>query len=375
MPHAETGRGWRWHVARGLEEAEQLAGPWNALAERERLTPTGDATWMSCFWSAFGEHDRDLHVHALYEGDALRAAVPLRRHGGLGSRWLPVANAHTPRWLFAFDGSRPEAAGEILRHLLDSAAGVDLGPIPPAHPAIPALRDAARAQGRLVSEEARGGDAVVELRGTWEEFRQTFRRNLRINTEKHTRALESRGALAYEVAAPSHLSRELEECFELETRGWKGERGAPVIADARTAVFYRDLAMRSAEASRFALYLLKLDGRIIAFEFGIRAHGQLDQLKCSFDPEWHSMSPGNILRFFMLRDEIAKGEVRSYHMGRPSDWKLRWASRVDPLVRLRVYRRGLWGGAQYLAGPVLRRLVKGNPALDALARRLRRKPG
>jgi CelD/BcsL family acetyltransferase involved in cellulose biosynthesis len=150
------------------------------------------------------------------------------------------------------------------------------------------------------------------------------------------------------------------------------EYGAPILSDPRSHAFYTRLARASAAAGRFALYLLKLQDRLIAFEYCLRAQRKIDLLKPSYDPELAKFSPGNVLRWLILQHEIALGEIDSYHLGRSSDWKKHWVTRTEPLTRLRIYGPGFRSRLAYHGGPRLRAAVKRLPGVHRVYHALRR---
>jgi CelD/BcsL family acetyltransferase involved in cellulose biosynthesis len=366
-------RGLRWKVFRGFAAIERLAEDWNRGAHSGTLSPTADAIWMRAFWQAFSDRKDTLVLHALYQGEQLLAVVPVRPCGRWVRAWYSIRNPESPYWMFWMDESRPELGVAVLDHLLEAADYIDFGPLHEHGPLLSALTAAAADLKYRVVIEPRGADAFVSLQGDWEAARTRLSRNQQQQASRKMRQLQQLGNLTYEVVrGGSGFQGLLEECFELETKGWKGVEGAPMKSDPRTYTFYKELALNSAAAGRFALYLLRLDGRLIAFEYCLRAQGKIDMLKLSFDPEYAKYSPGNVLRLMLLQDEADRGEVRSYHMGRPSEWKERWATDIAPLVQLRVYGHRLSSSLAYLGGPVLKQTVKSVPGVQQLRAALRK---
>jgi CelD/BcsL family acetyltransferase involved in cellulose biosynthesis len=271
-----------------------------------------------------------------------------------------------------FDDSLPETYGHALDHLLRSASVLDFGRLPSRGPLYERLSAAARRKGLRVGTKPTDGEAIIDLPGTWAELRGTLSRSLRKNTESAERKLAGMGRLGFEVIeGPPELPGVLEECFDLETLGWKGERGSPIRSSASVLRFYTELARSAAAAGRFALYTLRLDGRLIAFEYCLRAQGRIALLKISFDPEVARQSPGHVLRFKILQRECEKGQIQAYSMGAESQWKLHWATRVEPVVKVRVYGGGLLGRVAYLAGPGTRTVLGRSDTLLRVARRIR----
>ncbi len=363
-----------WQVECGIAAIERCAPAWDELAHNNSMSPTADALWMRCFWCAFGDVDESLVLHSAYQRDALVAVLPLRRTGNLLRKWSSISNVHTPYSMFAIDEGGPEVATQIVDHLLASADLFELERMRCNDPLYTALIEAARWHRLPIAEDVQGGDHVIELFAPWDRFLLSLPPKMRRETARKMRQLERVGRVEFElIASEPELTPALEACFELETRGWKGGGGSPIKDDPRTLYFYTELARALAAAGRFALYMLKLDGAIIAYEYCLRAQGKIDQLKPSFDPNYSKYSPGNVLRYRILEKEICDGEISSYHLGTPAGWKYHWTKRVDSLVRLRIYGRGVRSRLGYYTGPQLRGALKKSATLRAAVGWVRRR--
>jgi len=211
---------------------------------------------------------------------------------------------------------------------------------------------------------------VIDLPASPAEF--PLSRNLISTTLRKKRQLARLGELEFDVVTGGPaLQQVLAECFALETLGWKGQRGAPIISQPDTLQFYSELAEASAAAGRLALYTLRLNSTLIAFEYCLRHNGRIDMLKLSYHPRFGHHSPGNVLRLLVLEGEIKSGETRSYHMGLASEWKTRWATRLEPLCWLGIYDRGFRGTVAYLGGTWSGRLRRRTGRLRRRVGRLR----
>jgi CelD/BcsL family acetyltransferase involved in cellulose biosynthesis len=338
----------RW-IELDIETAvTMLSDEWRRLAETSETPPTVNPMWQRAYWRAFHTTRRAPRVHALWGGEGVAAVIPVRRTGQLVRRWSFGVNAHTPYVSLAL-GRSPEVAIGALEHLMGSAEMLDLGPLYTHGPATATLARVARERGFRVRQDARGTDAVIDLPASPAEFHLSLSRKLVGNTFRAHRQLTRLGRLDFEVltGGPA-LAKVLAECFTLETLGWKGQRGVPIRSRPDTLRFYSELAEAAADAGRLALYTLRLNSALIAFEYCLRHEGRIDLLKLSFHPDFSHYSPGNVLRFLLLEHEIKSGQGGSYHMGLAGGWKTRWATRSEPLCRLRIYDRGVRGTVAYV---------------------------
>lgn len=348
-----------WRVL-PLAQLEQLAEPWNELIDGT-VSPLADRAWLCAWAEAFGV-PTSAAVHALVDGDQLLAALALRREGRVVRVWGSLENEHWPYWVFPWPAPDPASASRLLDQLLADADYLFLRRLHLEGPACRALLGAAEQRGLPHSVIRHPqSDAVIELGPRWADLEARLSKNLVRDTPRKRRRLARMGRLELAILdqpGPT-LGQALEECFDLEARGWKGESGSPIRSRPETLRFYREVAQRFAAAGRFVLYLLKLDGRLVAFEYCLRGGGHLEMLKLSFDPALSKNSPGNVLRMMLLEKEVAAGRTHTYHLGRVSPWKLRWATRVSPVGTLRIYAHSLRGRATYLLGPALRARAKG----------------
>lgn len=354
-----------WTVE-GRDALVRIASDWDACADAMDAQPVCDPIFTRCLADSFLTEADDFSLHLLWQGSRLVSAIPMMRTGLVPRTWASFDNPHHPYWLFPLDPNVPGAAEEVVEHWM---ADADYGYFRRLHPEgqlCQALLGACHRKGfdALLSPQPHA-DAFVRLSGTWDEFRKTLSRNITSDVPRKLRKLEKLGRIEFEVVKGGpKLMQALDECLQLETRGWKGVYGKPILTDPPSLRFYPSLAKELSLCDRFALYLLRLDGRIIAFEYCIRHRGRIDMLKLSFDPDLSQLSPGNVLRWYLFQHELAEGSIHSYHLGNPrvgplgSTWKLRWATDVVPLVALRIYNRGLVGRLAYFSGPVLRGYLK-----------------
>lgn len=379
---AET-RELQWEVARSIPA--RWWGDWNELTRTQ--SPIADAEWVSTFISAFATSDWCPRIHIAHRDGELVAAIPLVPSAGLASAWTSLDNEHHPYWLLA--GELDAATAErVLLALLADERGRDYLFLRRLHlesPTCLALRTAAEQLGLHVCViQSAMGDARTRIDGSWDAFRTSLPRGLRDHLPNARRQLERRGALelvSFDAPGPA-LTRALHECFVLETRGWKGVRGSPILHDRRTHKFYGQLAPALASTGRFALFQLRYEGNLIAFQYCLRGAGHVELLKESYDPTFASKSPSHLLRLLLLEELFARGEPGYYHMGRATvdgdaraEWKLRWATEVAPLCTLRIYGGGLRARMAYVSGPVLRTAVKQSrlvAAARSAARQLQR---
>ena len=165
------------------------------------------------------------------------------------------------------------------------------------------------------------------------------------------------------------LAELLDEGFALETSGWKEARGTAIRSRPETHRFYSDLAVWSAEhAGILRLSFLRLDGRALAFQYGLEDSGTYSFVKGGYDPAYARFAPARLLIYDLLERAFSIGLERYDFLGAPEPFKLEWTGRTRALNRLEAFAPGPIASAAWAASaygrPVARRV-------RAAARRLR----
>lgn len=154
-------------------------------------------------------------------------------------------------------------------------------------------------------------------------------KKLRSNVRRGERHLRSMGELSMEPSTPKEqVETTLKESMQLEASGWKGGIGRAVANSDEQARFYRQLAEVATVRDWLRLGVLRLDGRIIAFNFDLEYQGRLFGLTTSYDERLDARcSPGHVLLLKTLEHCVQRG-VQTYELGGGNDnqWKLRWTS-------------------------------------------------
>jgi CelD/BcsL family acetyltransferase involved in cellulose biosynthesis len=151
-----------------------------------------------------------------------------------------------------------------------------------------------------------------------------------------SRRLEKKYAVVKirKVSNQSELEYALQALFDLHGKHWN-LRGLPGTLHSPTRRgFYGELARSLLARRRLEFWILELDGKIMAAQFGLRHGDTVFSLQEGFDPAYSSDSVGYILRSQVLKNLIAEG-IRKYDfLGGADDSKVRWAAEVKSYVSL-----------------------------------------
>ena len=347
-------------VHESLQSLEHLRPEWDALlSQYPYSTVFSTYQWLVAWWRAFGTEDQLL---VLVFRDASSVVV------GLAPMALTTRGSPFRLRLLRLmgDGSHdsdnldlPVKPGfedrfaELLLDFLETRRNSwELGQfntMPPHSPAANALRQLFARKKWVAIEQPRPASAIG-LPATWEEYTAQLSGEDRKNLVRYTRRLEKRYAVQiYRCSAESQLRKCLEALFEHHQARWEaaGERGSFGSPERRK--FYYELSRSLLGQGWLELWVLELDGRVVAAQFGFRYRRQVFQLQEGNDPRHASDRVGFVLRGQVIKQLIADGVQTYDFLGGELGYKARWGARSCTYTDVGFARPFSLGGA-YLHG-------------------------
>ena len=196
---------------------------------------------------------------------------------------------------------------------------------------------------RIVSDEVRRCHYVL-----CRDFENQLGMKARAQLRKKRERLAGLGTLSLEVAErPDDVARATADFIAVEGSGWKGSAGSAIRCDPRLVEFYQSVAAGFAARGAAQITLLRLDGRCIAGQYGLRGGRSLYLLKIGYDEEYATMSPGQVLRDWSLRENAARGAIDEVNFGTPT--AERWHPESYAVFEAMAFRRSLRGHVAYVA--------------------------
>ena len=328
-----------------------LAGEWDALVRGTRDEPFYRHHFSRIWLDHFAPHGRLRILLGREAGGALVAVLPLLQ--GRGSVYgAPVrlltatANDHSPRFdLIARDAP---AAGRAFFAYLARQPGWDVLRMMdvPDGGAAWHLYQAAQAARSPTGTWPSVLSPYISLPGTYAALWQGLDAKFKANVRRRRKKLEAAGTVTLErVAGGPDLDAKLAEGYALEQSGWKGGQGTAIAQDAATQAFYSDLAHTTAARGTLALYFLRLDGRAVAFHYGLSQGTHYYLLKPAYDETYKECSPGHLLMDEVLKDCIVRGLQEFDFLGPDMLWKRDWAGAARRHTWLFVFRSTPYGRA------------------------------
>ena len=355
---------------RGFAEFAALEPVWSRIAaEAGVISPFLSHDWFACCWQA-SEGQQAPEVLVVEDRGGPVAIVPLshwreRRHG-LPVRCLGfLTGPDTPVTDVVAVGEVGPVVDAVLGHLAARSDWdvLDLQKIPAASPILKALE---AARGGRLPWVRRGvlASPYVDLTAGWTAFWKSKSQRFKKTVRSTQNRIERAGSIAIEEhRAVEPGSAAFQAAIDVTRRSWKADRQLAIANMPGMLSFFTELTPRAARHGWLSLWLLRLEGRVIAMEYQLQANGIAHALRADFDAEWRELSPGTALNAAIVRSLCEREGMREYDMGPGlNDYKRHWATGTHETVQLGLYRPSAYGrllrGFELVVVPAARRLRK-----------------
>lgn len=347
-----------------LEEAERLADPWsvlmeNALDREPFLTPE----WYLAWWRAFG--DGEMRLLAVRRGERLVGVAPFRireeRLLGASRKILRMwSNPFSNRVGPVLHREHATVASHAILDALHESAGswsvARLGPLARDRAGCRALCDALDERGARWGARKRHRSPFVELPDSWKAFEESLSGSYRRSLRRKWRGIREGREVTCRTGGSSPDDADL--AFEISRHTWQHEAGTGICSRPAIEAFYRELADVASRRGWLRTAYLFVDGTPAAYEFNLLHRGTLYNLKLGYHQDFADLSPGLVLKQAVLRRAVSEGVEVYDLLGEAEPYKMRWTSRVRPLVEVWIHRSGTIPWLQHQAYFGLRPVVQ-----------------
>jgi CelD/BcsL family acetyltransferase involved in cellulose biosynthesis len=329
------------------DDLHAIRDEWTALAE-SCGNPFATWEWAATWWEHFGE-DRPLLITASRRPDgSLAAVLPLylsRKAGlrmarfvghGVGDVLGPVCAKEDAA--LASSALRQTVADEGRSWDLLLAERMPTGSLDRSLP------------GHVLQEEA---NPLLPIDGaTWGEFLASCSSNMRGQLRNKRNRLEKKHGARFRLT--DERSR-VEEDFDTLVRLHHLRWGQPGALTEKRVAFHRDFAARAFERGWLRLWLLEIEGRVVAAWYGFR-FGDVEWFyQSGRDPEWDRSSAGLVLLARTLQGAFDDGMSAYSFLRGDETYKQRFATRDEGLETVAV-PRGARGRAAISAARAAKRM-------------------
>ncbi len=340
---------WTTEVRNDRKVFIELADWWDTQPVVEE-NPFLNTAMLGCWEDGFDESGSQLNVLLLHRDGELVAGLPLYRAGG---RYRSLDQEHVQ----SFDvvtGSDEEVLAEIPRWL-DRLGVAHLYRVRTDSPIIASLPS----HGRWFLQRTLKGP-FVRLDQGFDPVQEASRR--RTTRSRHRRRLSELGQVKFvDHVGTEDVDSMLDEGFRLEAAGWKGKHGVSTLDMPGYHKWFRSVAGVAEARGWLRLSSLRLDERLLAFQFDLVFDRTRYLLITCYDeaPDVASLSPGSLLIESVL-EQSAQAGLHRYELGNGNQpWKYDWTSEEREVHDLLIFGTGLRGRSMAAAHRLRRALGKG----------------
>ena len=328
----------------------RLEGEWGALLAR---TPLGSGFQSFAWTAACRAHlpsRRPLHVLVVRDAGEVIGILPseLGPAGDLCLIGQPVTNYQGP----VYDPARVHDVAAVLADYLSGARVpirlLDFQGLREGSPFLAAwsTADLARWDAPRILQTA--SCPFIDLTMGWDAIYRRKGSTARTQDARKWRGLARLGRVEFvEMGDPADVRAALPEMFRVFQGRWAGRRESGGFA-GRFRRFHEQAAPRLAAAGHVRVSLLKLDGHVVGFYYGIVAQSAVSGYVTAHDATLGACSPGWLLMIRMLEAACARGDTaHDFSLGeeRYKTQLATGAAGVCRMLRWRTASRGAFAGS------------------------------
>jgi CelD/BcsL family acetyltransferase involved in cellulose biosynthesis len=330
------------NVITNIQDFLILKDKWNKAVESSEFDSIFlTHEWFYNFIKAFHSFD-NLIIAIVYDQDDMVGIFPLiKKKMKFNFTFLcSISNVHTPIFSFVIKSGYEYICEKALL-LLKKQYHWDvivLEHVCEMHMCnlLKGLNDCKTITHRIYKMSKRVG---IKIETDWDKYYKTqFSKKLRKNIEYSIRKANSEFVVEEEnICGPQLIDTYLQEAFEIENSGWKGENNSSILKDEKSKAFYTDLAISMNERGNYLLKFLNFNNERIAFDYYLIDKKKYYLLKIGFKDAYKKYSPGHILRVKALKEVFEGNNVFYDFLGDNDLYKIKMANTEYQLFGLYLF--------------------------------------
>jgi CelD/BcsL family acetyltransferase involved in cellulose biosynthesis len=185
-------------------------------------------------------------------------------------------------------------------------------------------------------------NACLPVTGDWESYYKQRKKKERWRLRRLAQKLgENYQVDCEEFTDLDRIEGATGSILEVEARSWKAVQGVP-INDPQYNNFYFELAKVLSRAGWLRLFVLKADGKPIAYQYYVHYQGSVTALNMSYDRSFDQFGPGMLLIALALERLFRDGVSQVDLLWGNLDFKRKWADELHPRHEICVYGKDLY---------------------------------
>lgn len=331
---------------------------WEQLFRARRHEPSMSFEWTSALLDHhIGPRDEALLL-VFRDGGQIRALLPLVRetHRFFG---FPLVRL---RALAERSGTHSDLLCETLDDDIMESAVKNCHAIAPAWDYIRfsrviegseldhALAGAIPRLGLLAHVKLEQPSFFLRLPDCFDEYLRARSGKFRNHLRRMEKKLDARGRVRFwKLETLNGFQDAYEALLSVERASWKHEHGTAISTIDHQRRFYRELANGALNAGRLHLTVLELDGKPVAYNFGIVSGQQYFYLKTSFHEAFRQDGVATVSRARLLQMLIDEGVKAFDFPGEPYEWERQWTTELRWHRSVLICNRTTMGRLYYSA--------------------------
>jgi CelD/BcsL family acetyltransferase involved in cellulose biosynthesis len=330
-----------------------ISDKWNAFIQastNDNIFLTYE--WIISWWESFKTNDGDFYfLVACDSRQTILGALPLqivrRRVGRLLRLKLLYfigrgADRETEYNTFMMPPTLPGITANVyaafVRYLYAHADDWDLGIITnllSSHESTPVLEEEIKKKFRVIRIKQEN-NYVIALAQTYDGFLKGLSSKQRYNFVGPLKRVQKDWNASFSIITKPH---EIESYLEKYYRLVRQRHGN--VPSKPKKEFMASLCCLLAGAGRLRCYLLSLNDIPAATIFGFRYNKKYYGYKSAYNPDFFTLSPGNALFAFVIREEIENGSKEYDYLIGQYAYKQYWSNEVRTLDYLQIFPKGI----------------------------------
>jgi CelD/BcsL family acetyltransferase involved in cellulose biosynthesis len=274
-------------------EMDAIADEWRDLHARVGRTPFSDYDWVRCWWNTMSGiyANSRLVVVIGRQGKELAGVLPLFVSSRMGLRFLYPAGYKVFHFCEMLAGDTAQAIE--LWTAAKNAGGYDIADLRDVYPGTLAYEALSRVGNQR--DVTKAYYLNFKFRSGREWF-SSLSAKIQSGHRKHLKKLEENGVVTFDVIKDAARAAEfVAHMVEEKASAYQARDRHGVLEYPEFIPYLRAQITRAADQERLLLFVLRCDGRAIAYNLCFPFAGVVQGYFMTHDHEWARYSPGRVL--------------------------------------------------------------------------------
>ena len=333
---------------RGFSSFLGLEKEWNSVLQKsENDSIFLRHEWFRSWWEAYGA-EKELLILLIKENGELLGICPFMISKG-HFRGFPIKkisfieNDETPRLNMIYIKGRNEIVGTIIGYLLQKVKEWNiliLNKIPVDSESYAMIQKVCRENKLFFFNKTSWQSPFLKIETDWNTFYKNTSQRLKKRLRYNNNQLKKLGDI--EISQIDGREKDLEDVFSIGRSSWKNKIDKSISSTEENKKFFSSLTATADTKGWLYVWMMKANGKPVAFEYDLQYKGKVHALRSEFDEEYASYSPGAVLENFIIKSIFENG-FKEYDMGGSADeYKKHWTTSIREHVNILVFNKGLY---------------------------------